>query len=101
MEELRRKELRELVGLKAIGLLCCPADYTIPPRAPKPSSGLVEQQYCSQKRGNVIEVIRAAAACKGCANASNGNFASSDGLASSVRISGASLSSTSGRSCMI
>lgn len=44
MEALRREELRNLDGYKAISLLCGPADYTIPPRAPKPTSGLVEQQ---------------------------------------------------------
>jgi hypothetical protein len=44
MELLRREELRQLDGYKAIALLCGPADYTVPPRAPKPTSGLVEQQ---------------------------------------------------------
>lgn len=45
MEQLRRDELRRLDGLKAIALLCGPADYRVPPRAPKPTSGLVEQQF--------------------------------------------------------
>jgi hypothetical protein len=44
LERIRRKELRELDGYRAIELLCGPADYTRPPRAPKPSSGLIEQQ---------------------------------------------------------
>jgi hypothetical protein len=44
LEKLRRKELREIDGKRAIERLCGPADYTIPPRAPKPTSGLVEQQ---------------------------------------------------------
>jgi hypothetical protein len=44
MERLRREELRRLDGYKAISLLCGPADYTVPPRAPKPTSGLIEQQ---------------------------------------------------------
>ena len=44
LERIRRKELRELDGYRAIELLCGPADYTNPPRAPKPTSGLVEQQ---------------------------------------------------------
>jgi len=44
LEELRRKELRALDTFKTIALLCGPADYRVPPRAPKPGSGLVEQQ---------------------------------------------------------
>jgi hypothetical protein len=44
MELLRRQELRQLDAQKAIALLCGPADYTVPPRAPKPISGLIEQQ---------------------------------------------------------
>jgi hypothetical protein len=44
LERLRREELRRLDPKCSIELLCGPADYTIPPRAPKPTSGLVEQQ---------------------------------------------------------
>ncbi|MEK6410474.1 MAG: hypothetical protein AABN34_26420 [Acidobacteriota bacterium] len=44
LERIRRKELRELDTYRAIELLCDRADYTRPPRAPKPTSGLVEQQ---------------------------------------------------------
>ena len=44
LERIRRKELRELDTRQTIALLCGPADYTRPPRAPKPSSGLAEQQ---------------------------------------------------------
>lgn len=44
LERIRRKELRELDTYRAIEMLCGPADYTVPPRAPKPTSGLVEQQ---------------------------------------------------------
>jgi hypothetical protein len=44
LERIHRKELRELDNYRAIQLLCGPADYTCPPRAPKPFSGLVEQQ---------------------------------------------------------
>jgi len=44
LERIRRKELRELDTYRAIALLCGPADYTGAPRAPKPWSGLVEQQ---------------------------------------------------------
>ena len=44
LERLRRKELRRLDPQRAIALLCGEADYTVPPRAPQPTSGLVEQQ---------------------------------------------------------
>jgi hypothetical protein len=44
LERVRREELRRLDGTKALALLCGPADYRNPPRAPKPWSGLVEQQ---------------------------------------------------------
>jgi hypothetical protein len=44
LEQLRRDELRRIDGRKAIALLCGPADYRTAPRAPKPNSGLVEQQ---------------------------------------------------------
>jgi len=44
LERIHRKELRELDTYRAIELLCGSADYTLPPRAPKPTSGLVEQQ---------------------------------------------------------
>ncbi len=44
LERLRREELRRLDPQRAIALLCGPADYLVPPRAPKPTSGLVEQQ---------------------------------------------------------
>jgi hypothetical protein len=44
MERIRREELRDLDVQKAIALLRGPADYTVAPRAPKPTSGLVEQQ---------------------------------------------------------
>ncbi len=44
LEQLRRDELRRLDGRRAIALLCGPADYRVAPRAPKPTSGLVEQQ---------------------------------------------------------
>ncbi len=44
LERLRREELRSLNPRHAIALLCGPMDYTIPPRAPRATSGLVEQQ---------------------------------------------------------
>jgi hypothetical protein len=44
MERLRREDLKALDSHKTISLLCGPADYTREPFAPKPTSGLVEQQ---------------------------------------------------------
>jgi hypothetical protein len=44
LEAIRRRELRDLNAFDAIALLCGPADYTVPPRAPKPTSGLIDQQ---------------------------------------------------------
>jgi hypothetical protein len=44
LERLRRKKLRNLDVYEAISRLCKSADYTEPPYAPKPWSGLVEQQ---------------------------------------------------------
>ena len=52
LERIRRKEIRELDTYRTIAMLCGPADYTIPPRAPKPSSGLVEQQRWFMKTYN-------------------------------------------------
>ena len=49
MEQLRRAELRQLDGPRAIALLSGPADYRVPPRAPRPTSGLVEQQQWFKK----------------------------------------------------
>jgi hypothetical protein len=44
LERIRRKEIRGLDTYRTIELLCGSADYTRPPRAPRPFSGLVEQQ---------------------------------------------------------
>lgn len=44
LEQVRRNELRQLDVERTIALLCGPADYHTAPRAPKPTSGLVEQQ---------------------------------------------------------
>jgi hypothetical protein len=49
MEHLRREELRGLDAQRAIAILCGPADYRVPPRAPRPTSGLVEQQRWFKK----------------------------------------------------
>ena len=44
LEAIRRQELRQLDAYTAISWLCGPADYTVAPRAPRPTSGLIEQQ---------------------------------------------------------
>ena len=49
LERIKRKEIRELDTYKAISLLCGTADYTKSPYAPKPWSGLVEQQRLFMK----------------------------------------------------
>lgn len=49
LEAIRRRELRELDTFTAISWLCGPARYDEPPRAPKPTSGLIEQQRLFQK----------------------------------------------------
>lgn len=49
LERIRKDELRQLDVFQAISCLCGPADYTVPPRAPKPTSGLVDQQLLFMK----------------------------------------------------
>jgi hypothetical protein len=49
LEQIRRDELRQLDAYAAISLLCGTADYRQPPRAPKPTSGLIEQQRLFRK----------------------------------------------------
>jgi hypothetical protein len=49
LERLRREELRRLDGWQAISLLCGPADYHVPPRVARSTSGLVEQQRWFRK----------------------------------------------------
>jgi hypothetical protein len=49
LERIRRKEIRGLDAYKTIQLLSGSADYTCPPYAPKPWSGLVEQQRWFKK----------------------------------------------------
>jgi hypothetical protein len=49
LERIKRKEIRELDTYKTISLLCHDADYTKPPYAPKPWSGLIEQQRLFKK----------------------------------------------------
>ncbi|HVV52793.1 MAG TPA: hypothetical protein VHO06_24240 [Polyangia bacterium] len=50
LERIRREELRRIDAFAALSLLCGPADYHVAPRAPKPTSGLVEQQRLFAKR---------------------------------------------------
>ena len=49
LERIRREELRQLDPQQALALLCGEADYTVPPRAPRPTSGLIEQQRWFKK----------------------------------------------------
>jgi hypothetical protein len=49
LERIKRKEIRELDTYKTIQLLCESADYTQPPYAPKPWSGLIELQRWFKK----------------------------------------------------
>jgi hypothetical protein len=49
LEAIRREELRRLDPVAGIARLCGPSDYTVPPRAPQPTSGLVEQQRWFKK----------------------------------------------------
>ena len=44
LEDIRRRELRELDTVAAIAKLCGPTDYHLAPRTARPTSGLVEQQ---------------------------------------------------------
>jgi hypothetical protein len=49
LERIRIQELRAVDSYTAISQLAGPADYTVEPRAPKPTSGLIEQQHLFQK----------------------------------------------------
>jgi hypothetical protein len=49
LERIRRQELRTLDTYATIALLCGPANYREAPRAPKPTSGLIEQQRVFRK----------------------------------------------------
>ena len=44
LEAIRRQELKAVDSYRAISLLCGPTTYDEGPRAPKPTSGLLEQQ---------------------------------------------------------
>ncbi|MEO5895210.1 MAG: hypothetical protein ABIS06_05880 [Vicinamibacterales bacterium] len=49
LERIRRQELRALDPYTTIRQLCGTADYHVAPRAPKPTSGLIEQQRHFQR----------------------------------------------------
>jgi hypothetical protein len=49
LERIRRQEIRGLDTYKTISLLSGSADYTRPPYAPRPWSGLIEQQRWFKK----------------------------------------------------
>lgn len=49
LERIKRKEIRELDTYATISHLCGSADYAKPPYAPKPWSGLIEQQRWFKK----------------------------------------------------
>jgi hypothetical protein len=49
LDRLKRQQIRELDTFRSIELLCGPRDYTSAPYAPKPYSGLVEQQRWFKK----------------------------------------------------
>ena len=44
LERIRREELRHLDAFRAIAQLSATWNYRVPPRAPKSTSGLIEQQ---------------------------------------------------------
>lgn len=50
LERIRQDELRRMDIQSAIALLCGPADYRVPPRAPRPTSGLVDMQRWLHKK---------------------------------------------------
>ena len=52
LERIRRDELRRL-DPRAIANLCGTADYRVEPRAPKPYSGLIDQQRWFMKLRDV------------------------------------------------
>lgn len=52
LEQVRRAELRHLDPQRAIDPLCGEADYTVPPYAPLPTSGLIEQQRWFMRAGS-------------------------------------------------
>jgi hypothetical protein len=49
LEQIRNEEIRTLSTFEQISLLCDSADYNQAPYAPKPYSGLVEQQRLFMK----------------------------------------------------
>jgi hypothetical protein len=49
LERIHRDDLRRLDTFQTIAQLCGSGDYRVPPRAPKPTSGLIEQQHWFRK----------------------------------------------------
>src|SRR6185295_3574063 len=80
-ERIRRKELRELDSYEAISLLCYTADYSKAPYAPKPWSGLVEQQELFKKVATVNNVFQAAAELQEICESNQWKFCFIGGLA--------------------
>jgi hypothetical protein len=58
LERIRRQELRQLDTYQTIELLCRPADYTVLPRAPLPTSGMIDMQRLFMRaRQNALVVV--------------------------------------------
>lgn len=53
LKRVRWEELRRLDPQQAIAMLCGPADYHVPPRVARPTSGLVEQQDWFKKAASL------------------------------------------------
>ena len=49
LERIRREELRRIDQHREIELLCGDFDYTVEPRKPKPTSGIIEMQRLFMK----------------------------------------------------
>jgi hypothetical protein len=58
LERIKRKEIRELDTSKTIALLCHDTDYTKPPYAPKPGSGLIELQELFKKTAALQNICK-------------------------------------------
>lgn len=52
LARIQRDELRDVDQRQQIALLCGPADDTVPPRAPTPTSGLIEMQRLFRRLAN-------------------------------------------------
>ena len=81
LEQIRRKEIRELDTYQTIALLCGSADYTQPPYAPKPWSGLIDNKAGSKRQRDVNEIIQAAAELQAVCQSRDWQFCFIGGLA--------------------